>query len=118
VADRVCSAIDFSLSPEQAEAFTNETSPAFIIGGFQAMAGAARAVDALTESFRAGAGLDWDRHHHDLFHGTERSFRPGCQANLVARGCWRSPGLTLPHRVCPIPRSARGRVVPAGHASQ
>ena len=74
----------FSLTPEQAAAFTDDTSPAFVIGGFQAMSAAARAVDDLTESFRTGAGLGWDRHHHDLFHGTERFFRPGYAANLVS----------------------------------
>ena len=29
-------------------------------------------------------GFAWGRHDHDLFHGTERFFRPGYQANLVS----------------------------------
>jgi SAM-dependent methyltransferase len=74
----------FSLSPEQAAALTDEDSPAFVIGGFQAMAAAARSVDQLTDAFRSGAGLGWDAHDHDLFHGTERFFRPGYKSNLVA----------------------------------
>jgi len=74
----------FSLSPEQAEALTNEDSPAFVVGGFQAMSAATRSVDELTEVFRTGAGFAWGRHDHDLFHGTERFFRPGYQANLVS----------------------------------
>ena len=73
----------FSLSPEQAAALTDEDSPAFVVGGFQAMAAAARSVDQLTEAFRSGAGLGWDAHDHDLFHGTRRFFRPGYLANLV-----------------------------------
>ncbi len=72
------------MSPEQAEALTNESSPAFVVGGFQAMAAAARSVDKLTDSFRTGAGLGWDQHEHDLFHGTERFFRPGYEANLAS----------------------------------
>jgi SAM-dependent methyltransferase len=73
----------YSLSPEQAEALTNDDSPAFVLGGFQAMAAAARAVDTLTDRFRTGEGMGWHEHHHDLFRGTERFFRPGYKANLV-----------------------------------
>ncbi len=74
----------FSLSPEQAEALTNEDSPAFVVGGFQAMTAATRSVDELTEAFRSGTGFAWGRHDHDLFHGTRRFFKPGYQANLVS----------------------------------
>ena len=31
----------------------------------------------------AAAGVGWHEHHHDLFEGTERFFRPGYAANLV-----------------------------------
>jgi len=74
----------FSLSVEQTLALTDEDCPAFVVGGFQAMAAAARSVDALTEAFRTGSGLGWDAHDHDLFHGTQRFFRPGYRANLVS----------------------------------
>jgi SAM-dependent methyltransferase len=37
----------------------------------------------ITERFRSGAGFGWHEHHHDLFEGTERFFRPGYLANLV-----------------------------------
>ena len=73
----------YSLSEEQAIAFTDETSPACVVGGFQAMLAATRSVDRVTEAFRTGAGLGWHEHHHDLFKGTERFFRPGYIANLV-----------------------------------
>jgi SAM-dependent methyltransferase len=81
----------FSLSPEQSEALTDEDSPAFVVGGFQAMTAATRSVDELTEAFRTGQGFAWGRHDHDLFHGTRRFFKPGYQANLV--GSW-IPALT------------------------
>jgi SAM-dependent methyltransferase len=74
----------YSLSEEQAIAFTDETSPACVVGGFQAMLAATRSVDRLTDAFRTGAGLGWHEHHHDLFHGTERFFRPGYIANLAS----------------------------------
>jgi hypothetical protein len=74
----------YTLSEEQATAFTDETSPACVIGGFQAMLAATRSVDRLTETFRTGEGLGWHEHHHDLFKGTERFFRPGYIANLAS----------------------------------
>ena len=74
----------YSLSEEQATAFTDECSPACVIGGFQAMLAATRSVDRLTETFRTGEGLGWHEHHHDLFKGTERFFRPGYIANLAS----------------------------------
>jgi SAM-dependent methyltransferase len=74
----------YTLSEEQATAFTDESSPACVIGGFELMLAATRAVDRLTETFRTGEGLGWHEHHHDLFHGTERFFRPGYIANLAS----------------------------------
>jgi SAM-dependent methyltransferase len=37
----------------------------------------------IAQAFRTGEGVGWDRHHPDLFEGTERFFRPGYVANLV-----------------------------------
>lgn len=74
----------YYLSEEQAVAFTDETSAACVIGGFQVMLAATRAVDRLTETFRTGEGVGWHEHHHDLFRGTERFFRPGYVANLAS----------------------------------
>jgi len=73
----------YSLSPEQAALFTDEDSPAFVMGGFQGMNAAAKADELLTEAMRTGRGVGWGEHHHDLFRGTERFFRPGYKANLV-----------------------------------
>ena len=73
----------YALSEEQATAFTDESSPACVIGGFQAMLAATRAVDRLSVAFRTGEGLGWHEHHDDLFCGTERFFRPGYIANLT-----------------------------------
>jgi SAM-dependent methyltransferase len=73
----------YALSEEQATAFTDESSPACVIGGFQGMLAATRAVDRLTVLFRTGEGLGWHEHHDDLFRGAERFFRPGYLANLT-----------------------------------
>jgi 2-polyprenyl-3-methyl-5-hydroxy-6-metoxy-1,4-benzoquinol methylase len=73
----------YTLDDEQATAFTDESSPACVIGGFQAMLAATRSLDRLTETFRTGEGVGWHEHHHDLFRGTERFFLPGYIANLA-----------------------------------
>jgi SAM-dependent methyltransferase len=76
----------YSLTPEQTVALTDEGSPAFVLGGFQAMTAAMKAEPKLTAAFRSGKGLGWHEHDPALFEGTERFFRPGYNANLV--GTW------------------------------
>jgi SAM-dependent methyltransferase len=39
---------------------------------------------SIREAFRSGQGLGWHEHDHDLFHGTERLFKPGYLGNLVS----------------------------------
>jgi SAM-dependent methyltransferase len=73
----------YALNPEQAVALTDETSPAYVIGGFQAMMAATRIVPRALEAFRTGEGIGWHEHDPELFQGTERFFRPGYGANLV-----------------------------------
>lgn len=73
----------FSLSEEQAFAFADENSPAFLPGAFQLALAATRSVDRITEAFKTGAGMGWHEHDKELFVGTERFFRPGYAANLI-----------------------------------
>ncbi len=74
-----------SLSPAQAEVLTDESSPAFAAGMMQ-LAGVLFKDEerVLRDAVRTGRGVSWAEHHHDLFHGTERLFRPGYTANLVS----------------------------------
>jgi 2-polyprenyl-3-methyl-5-hydroxy-6-metoxy-1,4-benzoquinol methylase len=74
----------FYLTEEQAFAMADETSPAFMPGAFQVALAAIKAEEQLAERFKSGAGLGWHEHHHELFVGTERFFRPGYAANLIA----------------------------------
>jgi 2-polyprenyl-3-methyl-5-hydroxy-6-metoxy-1,4-benzoquinol methylase len=74
----------FRLPPEQAMALADENSPAFIPGAFQLAASVVKDEAQITERFRTGQGMGWHEHHHDLFAGTERFFRPGYLANLVS----------------------------------
>ena len=73
----------YELNPEQALVFVEETSPAYVMGGFQGMLAATRIVPKAVEAFRTGDGIGWHEHDPDLFQGTERFFRPGYGANLV-----------------------------------
>ncbi len=76
----------FRLPPEQAFALTNEYNPLFVPGGMQVAASTIKDADALAEAFRTGKSVGWHEHHHDLFEGTERFFRPNYIGNLV--GSW------------------------------
>ena len=73
----------FRLPPEQAMALTDENSPAFIPGAFQLLSAVIKDEPQIAERFRSGEGFGWHEHHHDLFEGTERFFRPGYLASLV-----------------------------------
>ena len=77
------SAETFTLPPEQALALAVEDSPAFVPGFFQIISACFHDADRIEQAFRTGAGIGWHEHHHDLFHGTERFFRPGYLANLT-----------------------------------
>ena len=74
----------FSMSEEQAFALAIEGSPAFVPGAFQIAVAQFKAIPKMMQAFRTGLGLGWHEHDAALFHGTERFFRPGYAANLVA----------------------------------
>jgi SAM-dependent methyltransferase len=72
------------LDDVQVFALADETSPAFIPGGFYLAVSTAKDLEKFEDVFRTGAGVGWHEHDHHLFHGCERFFRPGYQANLVS----------------------------------
>jgi SAM-dependent methyltransferase len=73
------------LSPEQAVVLADPGSPAFLVGAMTIAASTAKDEEKVCQAFRSGEGLGWHEHHHDLFHGTERLFKPGYVANLVSQ---------------------------------
>jgi len=73
----------FTLAPEQAAVFADESSPTYVPGAFQLAASLFKDEPHITERFRSGGGFGWHEHHEDLFIGTERFFRPGYVANIV-----------------------------------
>jgi SAM-dependent methyltransferase len=74
----------FSLPPEQAFMLADETSPLYIHGAFQIVQAMMAAEPQIAQRFRTGRGFGWHEHDPRLFEGTERFFRPGYNANLVA----------------------------------
>jgi 2-polyprenyl-3-methyl-5-hydroxy-6-metoxy-1,4-benzoquinol methylase len=74
----------YHLSPEQAFALADETSPVYLPGAFQVIASVMKDEEKITAAFKTGKGVGWHEHHPDLFVGTERFFRPNYVANLVA----------------------------------
>jgi len=73
----------FFLTPEQSLALAQEGSPAFVPGAFQLATSLIKDEEKIADAFRDGHGVGWHEHHHDLFTGTERFFRPGYAANLI-----------------------------------
>lgn len=73
----------YILPDEHAVALTSEDSPYYVAGGFQSMNALTRAVERITEGFQTGKGMLWGEHHHNLFQGTERFFKPGYYGNLL-----------------------------------
>jgi SAM-dependent methyltransferase len=74
----------YLLAPEQAVALTDDNSPFYVGGGFYVIKAMTNAVSRIEDSFKNGGGLLWADHDPDLFVGTERFFRPGYAAHLIA----------------------------------
>ena len=74
----------YTLPDEQAMALADEDSPVYVLGAFELISSLYADEDQITEAFRSGEGMGWHEHDHRLFCGTERFFRPGYTAHLVA----------------------------------
>ncbi len=73
----------YTLPNEQSTALTVEDSPYYVVGGFQIVSAMNKAVDRTIEGFQTGKGMLWGEHHHSLFQGTERFFKPSYIGNLL-----------------------------------
>jgi SAM-dependent methyltransferase len=76
------SAGTYAISDEVAFAMADPEGPA-VPGACQLALATLHAVPRMAERFRTGEGLGWHEHHHDLFEGTERFFRPQYAMHLV-----------------------------------
>lgn len=74
----------FRLPEEQALALAIEDSPVYVAGGAVVIAALFHDKDKLVAAMRGNGALAWGDHHPCMFSGTERFFRPGYRAHLVA----------------------------------
>src|SRR5262249_2631911 len=80
----------YTLPDEHALALADEDSPFYILGAYDLIASLYADEARITEPFRSGEGIGWHAHDDPLFRRTERFFRRGSRAHLVAE--W-SPAL-------------------------
>ncbi len=74
----------YSMTPEQAFTLADENSPAYLPGAFYVAASMFKDEPEITESFKTGKGVGWEKHSTDLFVGAEKFFRPAYAGNLVS----------------------------------
>ncbi len=76
----------YSLSEEQTLCLANPKGPVDLPGAYSIVQDLFHIKQRALENFRTGKGMEWGEHHSCLFHGTERFFRAGYNANLL--GSW------------------------------
>jgi len=74
----------YSLSAEQALCLADPAGPVDLPGAYFVVEAVFHALDRTMDNFKSGKGMEWGEHHPCLFHGTERFFRAGYNANLLA----------------------------------
>jgi len=73
----------YTLPPEHAMALADETSPVFLMGGFEVVHAAFKGAERTQRAFKTGKGVAWGAHDPSLFTGTARFFEPGYRTHLV-----------------------------------
>lgn len=72
------------LSEEQALCLADPNGPVDLPGAYNIVEAVFHGLQATLANFATGKGKEWGEHHPCLFHGTERFFRAGYNANLVS----------------------------------
>ena len=73
----------YSMNDEQKLCLADPNGPVDLAGAQFIIQAVFHALDRTTENFQTGKGMEWGEHHQCLFHGTERFFRAGYNANLL-----------------------------------
>jgi SAM-dependent methyltransferase len=102
----------FYLSPEQAMCLADPGGPVDLPGAYLLIQDLFHVRERATENFRTGKGMEWGEHHPCLFHGTERFFRAGYNANLLTSWLPALDGVEAKLR-----RGARAADVGCGHGA-
>jgi SAM-dependent methyltransferase len=72
----------YELPEEHAVVLIGKDSPFLMGPAYYVVNSMWKDKDKLAGAFTSGAGIGWHEHHHDLFHGIEKAYRTGYQANL------------------------------------
>jgi SAM-dependent methyltransferase len=73
----------YSLNDEQSLCLADPHGPVDLPGAYLIVQDLFHIKQRAVENFRTGQGMEWGEHHPCLFHGTERFFRAGYNANLL-----------------------------------
>lgn len=74
----------YFLNDEQRLCLADPHGPADLPGAYSMVQDLFHIKERARENFRSGRGMEWGDHHPCLFHGTERFFRAGYNANLLS----------------------------------
>ena len=102
----------YFLSAEQALCLADPNSPVDLPGAYSIVQDLFHIKDRARENFRSGRGMEWGEHHPCLFHGTERFFRAGYNANLLSAWLPALEGVAAK-----LTRGARAADVGCGHGA-
>jgi SAM-dependent methyltransferase len=102
----------YFLNDEQALCLADPKGPVDLPGAYMVVQDQFHVLQRAIENFRTGQGMEWGEHHQCLFHGTERFFRAGYNANLL--GSWLP---ALDGVVEQLTRGGRGADIGCGHGA-
>jgi 2-polyprenyl-3-methyl-5-hydroxy-6-metoxy-1,4-benzoquinol methylase len=102
----------YVLNDEQALCLANPHGPVDLPGAYSIVQDLFHVRQRALENFRSGKGMEWGEHHPCLFHGTERFFRAGYNANLLSAWLPALNGV-----VAKLTRGARTLDVGCGHGA-
>jgi SAM-dependent methyltransferase len=74
----------YFLNEEQALCLADPHGPVDLPGAYSIVQDLFHIKQRALDNFRTGKGMEWGEHHPCLFHGTERFFRAGYNANLLS----------------------------------
>lgn len=74
----------YFLNDEQNLCLADPHGPVDLPGAYSIVQDLFHVKERARENFRTGQGMEWGDHHPCLFHGTERFFRAGYNANLLS----------------------------------
>lgn len=100
------------LNEEQALCLADPEGPVDLPGAYLIVQDLFHIRERALENFRSGSGMEWGEHHRCLFHGTERFFRAGYNANLLNAWIPSLDGVTQK-----LARGGRAADVGCGHGA-